>query len=264
MNADFGRDVEWDKPCAYCQGGKQGNQIVGFSLPHIPGVPDARADVIAESLEQAGDLRKGRLLCCRHCGRPWLDDGQGFCCVIYKPDVPAVIRWNDHPLAPDAHLRALADIGATPGLGFGEALRVPCRARVGSKWVDPCRVLLQNAPPIVAGYYPVIFIDDVMEIVATEFALPLELRMYSYDVPERNMGYAPFVVYWGQAEVELNGIQDLWGEGSMMGSDLSLKPREPDWIPTARHPRPLASQRVSILSADLNGAARTALSRNST
>jgi hypothetical protein len=263
MDPDFAKDVAWDKPCEYCQGGKRGNQIVGLSLPYIPGMPDHSADVIAESLEKDGDLRQGKLLRCRHCGRPWLDDGQGFCSVIYKPDIAAVIRWNDHPLAPDAHLPALAKIGATPGLGFRDALRVPCRVRVGSEWLDPCRVGLQNAPPIVAGYYPVIFIDDVTEIEATEFALPLELREHSYDVPETNMGYAPFVVYWGLEEIRLNGIQDLWGEGGMMGSDLSLKPRGPDWLPTALRPRALASQAVTVVIADLNGAARIALTRSS-
>jgi hypothetical protein len=98
---------------------------------------------------------------------------------------------------------------------------------------------------------------------ATAFALPLELRKYSYELPERNMGYAPFLVYWGQSGIALNGIQDLWGEGGMMGSDLCLKPREPDWIPSARRPLALASQRVTVVIADLNRAARSALTRDS-
>lgn len=263
MDLDFGKDVAWDKPCEYCLANKQGNRVFGFSLPYYllqdPATEPAAA--VARSLEQAGDLRHGRLFRCRYCGRPWVDNGHGYCSGLTKRDIPVVIRWNDHTLAPDAHLPALAEIGATqPWLV--EALYVPCRASVGSKWFDPCRVQLQNAPPLVAGERTVIFIDDVTRIEATEFALPLELREYSHHVPERAMGYAPFVVYWGHEEVGLNGIQELWGTGGMMGKDLSLKPRELDWIPTARRPQALAIQRLAVVIADLNGAAKAALTRS--
>ena len=262
MDPALGADVSWDRPCAYCQGNKVANQIVGFSLPHyLHQDPETEpAAVIARSLEQYGNLRHGSLYRCRHCGRPWLEVGDGFCTAMTKRDIPVVIRWDDHPLAPDAHLPALAEIGATPGHSFVEALEVPAMVRVGSNWVDPCRVRLQNAPPLTAGHPSVIFVDDVERIEPTEFALPLEFREYSHKVPERAMGYAPFDVYWGQVEVKLNGIQDLWGEAGMMGSDLAMKPQKHDWIPSSRRPRELARLRQPIVIADLSEHSRSALS----
>ena len=196
MDPALGADVSWDRKCAYCQGNKVANQIVGFSLPHyLHQDPETEpAAVIARSLEQYGNLRHGSLYRCRHCGRPWLEVGDGFCTAMTKRDIPVVIRWDDHPLAPDAHLPALAEIGATPGHSFVEALEVPAMVRVGSNWVDPCRVRLQNAPPLTAGHPSVIFVDDVERIEPTEFALPLEFREYSHKVPERAIGYAPFDV----------------------------------------------------------------------
>jgi hypothetical protein len=261
MDPTFGSGVSWDRPCAYCQGNKVGDQIVGFSLPHYLGQDPATepAAIIAQSLEQVGALRHGSLYRCRHCGRPWLEVGDGFCAAMSKRDVPVVIRWDDHSLAPDAHLSALAAIGATRGHSFIEALEVPAMVRVGSKWLDPCRVRLQNAPPLTAGHPSVIFIDEVERIEPTEFALPLELRENSHNVPERNMGFAPFDVYWGQLEIKLNGIQDLWGEAGMMGSDLAPKPQEHDWIPSSRRPRELARLKPPIVIADLDEHSRSAL-----
>lgn len=262
MDPAVGKDIAWDRPCAYCQG----DNTVGFTLRYYLQQDPATepAAVIAQSLELIGDLRHGRLHRCRHCHRPWLETADGWCAAMAKRDIPVAIRWNDHPLPPDAHLPALAEIGATPGHLLVDALYVPARVRVGSKSVDPCRVRLQNAPPLTGGHQPVIFIDDVERIEPTEFALPLALRDYSHHVPERAMGYAPFDVYWGQVDIELNGIQDLWGEDGMMGSELTLGPREPDWIPASRRPRSLAGGRTPIVIADLNERAKTVLSRKGT
>jgi hypothetical protein len=261
MDLGLGKDVAWDESCDYCLGDNKGNRITGLSLAyHLQHPSSEPAALIARSLEQVDGLRQGTLFRCRHCGRPWIDQEDGLCAPVSKRDLPVVIRWNDHPLPPDAYLRALAEIGVT---AWGSmALHVPCRASVGSTWLDPCSVQLQNTPPLVAGKHDVISIDEVTRIEATEFALPLELREYGRHVPEAAMAYAPWSAYWGQAEVGFSGFQDLWGHSGMMGSDLTLVPQEPDWTPTARRPRALAIQPLTVVIGDLNAAARTALGRS--
>lgn len=257
MDPDFAKDVAWDKQCRYCQG----HRINGFSLSYyLNQEPSTEpAAILARMLEPIGDLRYGRLHRCRYCHKPWFENGIGFCTAVLKPDVSVVVRWNDRALPPDAHLRDLALIGAAQGHYFEEAATVPCRALVGSDWRDPCCVLLQNAPPLVAGKRAVVFIDDVEGIEPTEFALPLQLREFSERVPERAMGYAPFNVYWGDQQIGLSGPQDLWGVSGKMGLDLRLEPQGSDWVPSARRPRPLALHPPTIVIADLNDSARAAL-----
>lgn len=257
MDLDFAKDVAWDKHCRYCQG----QRTNGFSLPYYLQEAPATEPLafVARSLEPIGDLRYGRLHRCRYCHKPWFENGIGYCTPLSKPDGSVVVRWNHRALPPDAHLRELALIGAAQGPYFVEAATVPCRALVGSEWRDPCRVLLQNAPPLVAGKRALIFIDDVERIEPTEFALPLQLREFSKRVPERSMGFAPFNVYWGDQQTGLSGPQDLWGVSGKMGVDMRLEPQGSDWVPSARHPRPLALHPPTIVIADLNDPARAAL-----
>ncbi len=257
MDLDFAKDVAWDKLCRYCQG----HRTTGFSLSYYLHEAPATEPLafVARSLEPIGDLRYGRLHRCRYCHKPWFENGIGFCTPLSKPDVSVVVRWNDRALPPNAHLRELALIGTAERHYFREAVTVPCRALVGSEWRDPCRLLLQNAPPLLAGKRALIFIDDVERIEPTEFALPLQLREFSVRVPERHMGFAPFNVYWGDQQTGLSGPQDLWGVSGKMGVDMRLEPQGSDWVPSARHPRPLALHPVTIVIADLNDSARAAL-----
>jgi hypothetical protein len=105
----------------------------------------------------------------------------------------------------------------------------------------------------------VFYVDEVEALVASEFALPHELRQRGATAPEIAMGYAPHSAYWGDIQVELNALVEFWGADGQMGVDLSTRPQRGHWHPRALNPRPLPNDALTYVIGDLTDYTRQRL-----
>jgi hypothetical protein len=245
-------EVDWTRSCDECRA-PRAIRLEYFLRRDPSQEPNARS---ARALEFVAPLRFGCLFRCRVCGRPWYDAVGGLCTSVQRSWVPLVSRWNSRSLPLTAQqLVAAGAIGAVRWPVAQAEVRVPCRARAHGQWHDPALLVLQNRP-LLLWQEPapaLLFIDEVVAIEGSEFALAHELRQQGIDTPERAMGWAPHRAYWGDEPVELNGLVELWGERGRMGIDLTRKPTGEPWKPRAKEARDLSEHPLIYVIADMIG-----------
>ena len=182
-----------------------------------------------DALRFVEPLKFGELFQCRRCGKYWvLDPHQIFMTLVEPEKQDLVIEWGRRDLAPTRkQLEKLLEIGS-PGVsryGSGQTFReFPCKCRMRSgELVDYCIVHVCRSLPILDDDYTVRLMDEVDEILDSEFALNFAVRDAAWNAREFRMMYSPTLVKNEQGRrYIINGSGYFMDYDEVVGAGISL------------------------------------------
>lgn len=163
------------------------------------------------------------------------DDAYPHYLSIYEGQLALLSHWLSRNLeVKGSWLPLLKSIGGT---GLGKERQVfPCRAifRDGSE-TDFGILQVDNQPPLgydYTLYHSVRFVDEVVKLESSPYALSAAVRLATLSAREARMGFYPSVARTsGGKKVVFNGFEMFCHEENVKGSDLS--PTNEHWHPAS-------------------------------
>lgn len=156
--------------------------------------------------------------------------------------IDMVVKWSERVLLPNDNLLSkLKEIGATPPDLYGnlkEYIRIPCKCVTKlNEEIDFCIVSFQRFPP---DYHQrtsgkkIIFIDELVDVLESEYALNRQVRLATTKAQEVRMGFSPtFVTTPDDKLFILGGITDFFECDGYKGKDITL-PKEDIYLSEKR------------------------------
>ena len=196
---------------------------------------DTYLNEYVSSLQNYKKCKNGILFQCKRCETFWfLGNRQSQMESISKSYLNLVLEWDKRSLSPnDKILSKFSDIGATPPDIYGngeEYIRIPCKCITKDEEIDFCIVSFQKSPP---DYFQrengnrIIFIDELVDIEESKYALNKEVRLATSLAYEVSMCFSPTCVVEPNGKVYiLNGITDFFEDYEVIGKDIALPKHE--------------------------------------
>src|SRR5690348_7563060 len=182
--------------CRYCDT----PPLIMFNWEIARSGSDAHLAMLRVHLGKETTLKSGILYRCPDCGQGWyLDAEDAMATRVPRERETLLHEWSSQVLSlGTAFVDMLASIGSIEadrygnGRGYGH---IPCAIRWADETVsDPSLVLVTDLPPINPSQRIVRLFRDIVEIRATEFALPLDVRCATRRAEEQRMGFSPTAV----------------------------------------------------------------------
>lgn len=206
--------------CPYCENG--GVSQFNWKRPSkdiLAGLPNIRF------IQQ---LRCGKLFACAKCAGQWyLDEEARDMHFVFPECREAVGEWNRRRLVPGPGiLDALQKIGASPRPLTGRAvplIQIPCRCTVrDGKEIDFCLVTFQQMPPL-GKEIRTLFIDEVVAVSESSYALPRLVRFAASRTRESGMDLLPvYARAPGGQYFDFSWCQEFFEKDDIRGRDLVL------------------------------------------
>lgn len=183
------------------------------------------------------DLKTGELVRCPLCESKWFkiieprNPNKDTVSLDFIPDESLEIleAWNSRKFSPTPEqLKVLKKIKATPPDIYGnssEFITFPCKCVLkNGKVIDFCLIKFQKQPPGLATPLekPPIYIDQVKEILPSEYTLSPKVRYATTRAMEVAMGFCPTAVrlptggYW-----VFSWTNNFFGSKKIKGKDIT-------------------------------------------
>lgn len=201
--------------CTTCQG-----------IDGMQGLPPARLRLVEP-------WKFGTLYNCSFCGRSWFQtDDKKRIDLIQERLLPLSHYWNQTSLSVDAaHLHKLAHIGGTHN-PYYQYIGVPCSVRNASgQRHDKALVMFGRQPPYF-WYRPeaVHWAGEIVEVAASPYTLPLEVRRATFEKQEIAMGFATVGIVDPQGcEYTLSCQSYFFDWKGVRGEEIRLSGRQKGW-----------------------------------
>lgn len=134
--------------------------------------------------------------------------------------------WENKELTPTSHqLKVLKSIGATPPDAYtngNEFIRVPCKCILkDGRILDFCILQFQKLPPEINVQEKPIYLDEVSEILPSEYTLSQKVRYATTQAEEIRNSYAPTVVRLpAGGKWIFNWTRNFFGSEKIKGKDI--------------------------------------------
>lgn len=223
-DAERARKERERKKCKHCER----PESEGFSLWDMN-------EPFIKKFIKVKDLKIGELVACPLCGSKWfknfhvrMEPRESVSLdFISEESLGELEAWNSRNLIPTtAQIKVLKKIKATPPDAYtngSDYIRFPCKCVLkDGRTIDFCVIQFQQKPPDV--YYqeePPIYIDQVKEILPSEYTLSPRVRYATTQAQEIRMSYAPTTIklpgggYW-----TLNWTNHFFGTKKIKGKDI--------------------------------------------
>jgi len=189
---------------------------------------DSDVNAIARNQVFVKKMKFGRLHRCKNCGQYWFLDDEGVILWRVNADMTDLLfQWDNTSLLPNkAPIKSLQKIGSSQ-ITRDESINIPCGiiTKTG-EFIEPASVEFSKFPPLSGNPQETILGCDILKIVKTDFALPLEVRKETQRAREIHMGYAPTEIEVHGYIFILNGAEDFFGHYGFKGSEVSLPSME--------------------------------------
>ncbi len=175
----------------------------------------------------------GELYRCSNCGRHWfLHEHRRKISRIHDTLLSLAQHWNRSRLVLNtSQLSVLASIGGVVDY-YKDYVAIPCSARnVSGQQHHKAIVLVARQPPHF-WYEPqmVHWADELISVVPSPFALPLEVRRASREKREESMGFAPVGIVDKQGkEYTLGWYGEFFDKQGIRGEEIRLSGRRKRW-----------------------------------
>lgn len=130
--------------------------------------------------EKILNLKYGELQKCKTCNTIWYSENEEIYSDLINENLfKRILEWNQRNLILQSKfLDVLILIGKTPS-ALNKHILIPCKCALkNGKVLDYCILNIQKKPPLrQKNYENLIFIDQVEKIEASEFCLPLVVRI---------------------------------------------------------------------------------------
>lgn len=169
-------------------------------------------------------LKEGFLYRCVSCNRKWyLNENEHHINLVPKAIESTLNQWSQMQYKLDRSIAAkLLDIGATE---LGTTLMFPCKCTLNNGTViDKCIIKLDDFPTLYDGYKQILFINDISEVLPSDFSLNLDIRQHTTQADEIAMGFAPTLIRAADGNrFIVNNVTNFFDFNGYKGNEMQLE-----------------------------------------